>query len=167
MKERRVTALVVAALVAGAGAALAGGGLRFEAEMSGAQEVPANASENGGDVRIHFRPDLSAADFVLTASSEAFADAVFGAHLHCNVAGQNGGIVVGFFGPGPFGGFDGKRLVGTITNANITDIGACGGGSPVNNIAALRAAMEQGRIYANFHTAAFPGGEVRGQLLEK
>ncbi len=43
---------------------------------------------------------------------------------------------------------------------------ASGIGRPVNNIAALALAMRDGLIYINVHTAAFGGGEIRGQLLE-
>jgi hypothetical protein len=35
----------------------------------------------------------------------------------------------------------------------------------VNNIAALAFAMRKGQIYVTLGTAAFPGGEVRGQFL--
>jgi hypothetical protein len=37
-------------------------------------------------------------------------------------------------------------------------------GQPVNNIAALRDAMDEGLVYFNLHTGAFPSGEVRGQM---
>jgi hypothetical protein len=38
---------------------------------------------------------------------------------------------------------------------------------PVNNIASLALAARDGLIYANVHTVAHSGSEVRGQLLEK
>jgi hypothetical protein len=40
-------------------------------------------------------------------------------------------------------------------------------GRPVNNLAALAFAMRDGLIYANVHTTNFPGGEIRGQMLER
>jgi hypothetical protein len=40
-------------------------------------------------------------------------------------------------------------------------------GRPINNIASLAFAMRDGLIYANVHTVANTGGEVRGQLLER
>jgi hypothetical protein len=63
-----------------------------------------------------------------------------------------------------------ESLDGTLDNSNIISpetpetIEACG--VPVNNVASLAFAMRAGKIYANVHSAAFPAGVIRGQLLE-
>jgi hypothetical protein len=61
------------------------------------------------------------------------------------------------------------RLVvatGTLTNADIAAVDCVTPiGRPVNNIASLAFAARDGLIYANVHTVANSGGEIRGQLL--
>jgi hypothetical protein len=94
--------------------------------------------------------------------------AVTMAHLHCAPAGVNGPVVAFLFGEVP-GGFDvdGRLAKFTLTNANITAVGAnCAPtiGRQIANLAELAQAMQDGLIYANVHTIANPRGEVRGQL---
>lgn len=145
----------------------------FEAELSGEQEVPAVDTDTEGEVDIDFKDDLSKARFKLEVEDGRL---VTQAHLHCGRAGENGPVVVFLFDFVPDGvDVDGRLARGTLRNADITEVGAnCvtptnrnfpGIGRPVNNIAALFFAMRDGLIYANVHTIASPGGEVRGQLL--
>jgi hypothetical protein len=64
-------------------------------------------------------------------------------------------------GPVP-GGFDGKvRVQGTLTDANIVNT-ACG-----STISEIVDSMLAGNAYVNVHSAANPGGEVRGQIENK
>ena len=65
--------------------------------------------------------------------------------------------------------FDGKKAVGTLTNADFFVGEDCVSlvGRPVDNVAALAFAMREGLIYVNLHTAENLPGEVRGQLIEQ
>ena len=158
---------------------LAAGGLafadesRFQATLSGAQEV---VEVNG--VFIPGGTDTDAIGMIQAKFDDAFASVrvnlrieglsgTFAAgHFHCGRPGQNGPVVFGLVGPGPLA-FDGKGIRGTLTNADFTgaDCSALVG-RRVNNIAALALAMRDGLIYANVHTDVFPGGEIRGQMLD-
>ena len=77
------------------------------------------------------------------------------AHIHSGAAGTNGPVVAFLYGPDP-----GKNLVdvgGTLTVANLV-------GPMVGNWKAFSDALAAGTLYANAHTAANPGGEIRGQI---
>ena len=63
------------------------------------------------------------------------------AHIHKGAVGVNGGVILPF--ASPFSPIDGTF---TLTDPQITDL---------NN----------SLLYANVHTSAFPGGEIRGQIL--
>jgi hypothetical protein len=82
------------------------------------------------------------------------------AHFHCAPPGVNGPVIMfvaGFHDRG--WDVDGKWINdATVTNANIVDT-TCGA-----TLAAIAQAMRDGRVYANAHTVAHPGGEIRGQV---
>jgi hypothetical protein len=84
------------------------------------------------------------------------------AHIHLGARGQNGPIVAFLYGPTAGENFRaGDRIArGTIRETNII---ARPGFEPT--LANLVERMRQGRAYANLHTTAHPGGEIRGQIL--
>ena len=88
-------------------------------------------------------------------------------HLHCNVAGANGPIIVDLTGSDNIT-VSGNRVFGVITNEDFPEADPCLSviGRPINNIASLAAAIDGGFIYWNLHTSAFPDGELRGQAPE-
>ncbi len=145
--------------------AYAGGGIKFKANLSGAQEVavPDPGFIESATVTADFNSDLSAVDIKLKVAG---GSTVAGAHFHCARPGTNGPLPFGLFGPGPLT-FDGSKAIGTLTNADYTGADCTGFiGRPVTNIAALAFAIRDGLIYINVHTVENPGGEVRGQMLD-
>ena len=138
--------------------------LDFEAEPSGAQEVPEVDTRTSGKLDIDFDLDFTEAKFRLKVRR---GEKVTQAHLHCGRAGENGLVVAFLFGFVP-GGVDvnGTLARGELTNDDITGADCMPGiGIPVNNIASLASAALQGLIYVNVHTVANLSGEVRGQLV--
>jgi CHRD domain len=148
--------LLITLLVQRGGAA--NGDRRFEAILTGDQEVPPVATAMTGDVRIDFNDDFTAARFTLTVNDGV---RVQQAHIHCGPPGVNGPIVVflaGFHAPG--WDVDGKWIDHVqFTNSNIVNT-SCGA-----TLADLAQSMEDGKTYANVHTVAHPGGEIRGQIV--
>ena len=139
-------------------------GLRFFAVMTGAQEVPPNTSQGTGRVEVRFDPGFTRASVRLEVRN--LQSTATRAHFHCALPGANGPIAFGLFDPGDCL-FDGRRTRCTLTNQDFTGADCTPNvGRPVSNVAALALAMRDGLIYANVHTPTFPGGEVRGQMLE-
>jgi hypothetical protein len=170
MKKLYATILILVASLAVSSTAHGDGDkkLEFRATLSGAQEVPEVVTVTTGEIRVKFNEALSEADFRLIVRDGI---GVTQAHFHCERPGRNGPVVIFLFGIVPGGvDVDGELAEGTLTNAGFLPAGGavCPGliGRPVNNIAALVFAMRDGLIYANVHTVAHPGGEIRGQLLE-
>lgn len=172
MKRFGATFFMLAALLAVSSLAYGDKGLRFEATLSGAQEVPTVTTETTGEIKVDFDEGLTQAEFDLSVFNGV---EVRVAHFHCERPGRNGPVVIFLFGPADPIDVDGELAEGTLTNAGFLPAGAGTGetdcpaliGRPVNNIASLAFAMRDGLIYANVHTVANSGGELRGQLLER
>lgn len=174
IRYSQILALAVLLLMTGNIFADKGKNIRIRVFLSGAQEVSPPAPTNGvetdttGRLDIAFDRLLTEAEFRLVVRDGL---AVTQAHLHCGRAGENGPVVVFLFGLEADGvEVDGELSRGTLTNTDITEVGAdCVGpiGQPVNNIASLAAAIRAGLIYVNVHSVANPPGVVRGQFLAK
>ncbi len=165
-RNRNTTFLSLAALVAflAAPSIAYGGGLKFEADLSGAQVVPEVTTVTTAKIKVKFDDALTEGEVELKIK-DGFG--ITKAHFHCARAGVNGPVPIGLFAPGPLG-FDDTGAEGTLTNVDFLGTDCVGPiGRPVNNIAALAFAMRDGLIYAQVHNMTNPSGEVRGQLLEK
>jgi hypothetical protein len=149
--------------------------LRFPANLSGAQEVPAVDTTMTGEVEAKFDEGFTQLEVKLEVRDVPENVTVERAHFHCGRPGENGPIAFGLFEPGDLT-FDPDSGVaeGVLTNDDFSgancvedDEGNEIIGRPVNNIVALAFAMDDGLIYANVHTNENPGGEIRGQMLEE
>jgi hypothetical protein len=161
------TVIVLAIALVGA----SGGGLEtsFQAELSGAQEVPAVDTGFSGKIRLRFDPDLGTLDFDVKLSPPV--NDILAGHLHCGPAGTNGPVVVDLLGQfGEFEVLGGGRLAlsGTIESDNVSPT-TPGAVCPidVNNVASLLHAIREGVLYVNFHSNIFQGGETRGQIFTR
>jgi hypothetical protein len=148
---------------------------RFEASMSGAQEVPARTTgatgrgrseiKDGGE--LHYDVHVNHIENVVVS------------HIHAGEAGANGPVCVTLYGPVDAGGGreNGKLADGTATalDANLTDANRALCGGTFEGFLALH---RDGKTYFNVHTndgdgtpnerpGDFPGGEIRGQALPR
>ena len=135
----RLHLLAATCLIALAAGAARAETVTFRGTLSGAAEVPAKAGDGKGTATA----SLDTATKVLTYDVEyaGLSGPATMAHFHGPAEpGANAGVVMPF--PTPASPIKGTA---TLTDAQVADLMA-------------------GKWYANVHTAANPGGEVRGQL---
>ncbi len=160
----RTAGLVVVLIVAlfastSMGVATAQQRTSWVAYLSNAEEVPRNNSTATG-----------IASFTVVPAGVQYWISVYGlqntqmGHIHIGAAGQNGAVAVWLYpaAPPPVlipGATSNMIGSGTITPANFA-----GGPLAGQPLSALINAMNAGNAYANVHTTAFPGGEIRGQI---
>ena len=114
----------------------------FTATLSGAAEVPANTAVGTGSLEAKL--DKSTNQLTWSVTFIGLTGPATMAHFHGPaMPGANAGVAVPF--PSAVSPVEGKA---TLTPAQAADLLA-------------------GKWYANVHTAANPGGEIRGQLMLK
>ena len=162
MKKILMTLLLLSVVFTLVGLA-SGDELKFQARLSGDNEVPPVDTDTTGKAKVEFNKDLTQAEFRLKVKD---GDLVTRAHIHCAPAGQNGPIVVALLEHR-----DGEvstvrlseevELEATITGASISNV-ACGA-----TLEELAQSMRDGNTYVNVHTVDNPAGVIRGQLKEE
>jgi hypothetical protein len=133
-----LTALAVS-LISGAAFAAE---LPFSATLNGATEVPPKSPAGTGELLATL--DTATKTLTYTLTYQGLTGPATAAHFHGPAAaGANAGVVVPIAPPldNPVHGS------AKLTDAQIKD-------------------LEAGKWYANVHTAANPGGEIRGQVLK-
>lgn len=106
--------------------------------LSGANEVPPVTTPASGTATVTIRPDHTVSVKVSATGMSATAS-----HIHQGAASANGPVIVPFT----------KTADNTFVapdGAKLTD--------------AQYDAYKAGGLYVNVHSAAYPGGEIRGQL---
>ena len=135
------------------------GGDAFGARLIGAQEVPPVTTDASAVALFQLNPDGSLSYELRATGPIQNATA---AHIHLGARAQNGPVVLFLFGPSPGQNFQAGDLIASGT-AHDSDVRPQ---SRFNaTIADLAERMRQGRAYANLHTTANPGGEIRGQII--
>ncbi len=133
-KKSMLAAAMFAAAALGSGVALAAD---VKVMLSGTNEVPPVTSSASGEGSISVADDGAVTGTVTTKGIQATA-----AHIHMGAAGKNGPVIVPFTKEGE----SFKAPAGAKLNADQMK------------------AFKAGELYFNVHSAAHPGGEIRGQL---
>ena len=113
---------------------------KMKATLDGKSEVPTNASAGAGTADIDYDAATKKLSWKLTYSG--LSGPATAAHFHGPAeAGKNGGVAVAI----PNATSSPAEGSATLTDAQAADLTA-------------------GKYYVNVHTAANPGGEIRGQV---
>jgi hypothetical protein len=133
----------------------------FVAELTGDQQVPPVETETNGETKLEVNADMTRIDFELEIENAAGILEGPGGHLHCAPADQNGPVIAFLAGGLPQGsGFIGDvEVEATLYDGNIKPT-ACG-----TTVSEVVNSMLAGDVYVNIHSAANPGGEIRGQVV--
>jgi hypothetical protein len=135
--------LLVAVFAVGSFSAASAAVINFSATMNSASEVPPKTSAGSGDALATL--NTTTKELTYTVTFENLTGPATMAHFHGPAAaGANAPVVVPL-GNNPTSPIHGSK---TLTDAQITD-------------------LEAGKWYVNVHTAANPGGEIRGQVTQK
>lgn len=116
----------------------------FLADLHGSNEVPPAAGSDGSGTAWLVLDDAQTR-FAVCVEYQTLSEAVTAGHVHEAPAGSNGPVVFDLSPPSATDARFGPRTF-AATGANVT-------------------ALFGSNLYANIHTAAFPGGEIRGQFL--
>ncbi len=160
-----LTALALVATPAGHTAVIS-----FHLDLSGANEVPPNASPGSGSVVVTV--DDVGNIINIDANFSGLLAPTIAAHIHCcTPPGANQPVAVGpgtlpFFPLGVTSGSYDFTLdlldAATYTAGFITNFG---GGTVGGARDAIIQRLIAGETYFNIHTTMFPAGEIRGQLM--
>ena len=112
--------------------------VRGDEKLTGSQEVPAVMTNASGTANINVAADGSVSGSVRTSNIVSTM-----AHIHMGAAGQNGPVIMPLTKSG-------DDMYTVPAGAKFT----------AEQLAAYRA----GQLYANVHSAAHKGGEIRAQL---
>ncbi len=131
------------------------GPVALAVSLSTGQEVPPSGTAATGSGSIELSADQQALS--VTLSAEAFSTTVVAAHIHAGRPGENGPVVFSLFDVIE----DGELPSSLVRELSAVDLQA----RPevgIEDFEDFVAAMLEGRTYVNFHTTAFPDGELRG-----
>ncbi len=113
----------------------------FQAALNGSSETPPNNSTSTGVATLTY--DTVAKKFSVTVSYTGIAPTA--GHIHKGAPGVPGGVVFGFT--------DVSKSPFTYSSPVLTD--------------AQKNDLYTGNYYVNLHSAAYPEGEIRGQLVRQ
>ena len=148
-----VAMMLVAAVIPAVASAQAAT-TKLSADLKGANEVPATTSTATGTFTATL--DEAAGTITWTLTVPAITNAT-AAHLHAGAAGVNGGIVLPLFAAPTNAPSASINVSGTSKASDLT-------GTLAGNFAGFVTALKSGGIYANVHTTANAGGEIRAQV---
>jgi len=139
--------------------------LRFNAILTGANEVPAVTTTAAGSMELIKEDSVT---ILYTIATSAQTDSVTMVHIHAGATGVNGPIMVWFFpteasrapgtGAGTAAAVNGVVRVGRITRAGTAFVAPFTWDS-------LQTRISNGSAYVNLHTRRNGGGEIRGQVI--
>lgn len=144
--------------------------IQFQAELSGPNESPANASPGTGLAFVYF--DDVAQTMQVVVSFAGLLGTTTASHIHAATAAPNTGTAgvatqtptFSGFPTGVMSGIYNKTFDLTQTATFNGSYVTANGGTAAGASAALESALLADKAYLNIHSSQFGGGEIRGFL---
>jgi hypothetical protein len=162
-----VLAIGVMSLLGAVGVAVATSGGDFHERLSGYEEIPTLSTPANGEFKLSVDRLSQTIDYEL--SYQGFETRVLQAHIHLGARAFNGGISLFLctnLGNGPVGTPECPTPSGTVSGTlDAADVvGPAGQGIAPGEFDEIVDAIRAGVTYANVHSEARTGGEIRAQL---
>jgi hypothetical protein len=157
--RRAAILLAIIALLAAPAAVLAQN--EVTADLTGDAETPPVATDATGSANVVISDDGSSISFEVTFEDLSGDGTATMAHIHYGPdQSEPGPVMIWLTEVGVPDGSFASPISGTATEAEFVAVD----GGPQNFAEAVQA-IRDGDTYVNVHTAAYPGGEIRGQLM--
>ena len=131
-----------------------GGNVVFQTPLQNQQEAQADEVDTGA-VGMARAVSNGGSQLGLLALTQGLSGPLTAAHLHLGAPGTNGPVIADLTASIMSGGMNVRGLV---------DASSLTGPLAGQSFLSLLNEMAAGNVYVNLHTAAFPAGELRGQL---
>jgi hypothetical protein len=126
----------------------------FAATLRGSEEVPANTSAASGTATVSIVGNTLTYD----VNATGFSTPIVVGHIQIGPRNTIGPNIVGF---------DILAQSGNIAHGTVDLSGPVSFNTLTISGDSLRTLVELGLTYVNLHTAGYPGGEIRGQLVRR
>lgn len=156
MHRRFISISALAATLVLSACGGSGSSTKFAATLNGASEVPPVITSATGTATF----TVAGNQVNYTIMATGLSGNAVASHIHVGSTTVSGPIVLPFPASAISNGPNGSVAIsGSFTSADV----APQTNPPINNLNDLLAQMKAGNTYTNIHTAAHPGGEIRGQ----
>ena len=134
--------------------------ITFTANLHGGNEVPGVVTGSVGTATVTWNTTTKAGTYRVDVYNMPVGTTA--SHIHAGAAGVGGPVIINFTVPA--GGISNDfALSGTFGCSDVTVRAAQG----INSCEDFEQALLLNNTYANVHSTANPGGEIRGQLIRQ
>lgn len=135
--------------------------LTFTAQLHGGNEVPVIVTGSAGTATVTWNTATKTGTYRLDVYNMPVATTA--GHIHVGAAGGAGPVVVNFVVPGAGAISNDFGFSGTFACSDVVPRAAQG----INSCEDFEQTLLLNNTYANVHSTANPGGEIRGQLIRQ
>ena len=134
--------------------------ITFTAQLNGGQEIPVVVTGSVGTATVTWNTVTKTGTYRVDVYNMPVGTTA--SHIHAGAVGAGGPVVVNFTVPA--GGISNDfALSGTFACSDVVARAAQG----INSCEDFEQALLLNNTYANVHSTANPGGEIRGQLIRQ